>query len=256
MKYIYKELKDGMVQITTSDERWYSKEEADNKKGNVKRIFVPSVTWIAGHYPKGVGFYKWLANKGWDEAEALKSSAGDKGSKVHSAVEALLIGGTVKLDSAFINPSTEQAEELTVEEYEAVMSFAQWHKEVKPKVISIEKNVIGEKFAGTVDLVCEIKNKKGEAEKWVIDFKTSQYVWPEHEIQVSAYDHLLGGGHRLGILQIGYKRNKKKFKFTEVENQFDLFEAAYKIWEKESSNQKPAQKDFPLEISLNKKSKK
>ena len=42
----------GVVQITTTDERWYEKDG----------VFVPSVTWIAGHYPKGVQFYKWLAD--------------------------------------------------------------------------------------------------------------------------------------------------------------------------------------------------
>jgi hypothetical protein len=42
---------------------------------------VPSVTWISGFWPKGIGFYKWLADKGWDEAEAAKQAAGDKNEK-------------------------------------------------------------------------------------------------------------------------------------------------------------------------------
>jgi hypothetical protein len=47
--------------------------------------YVPPVTWIAGHYPKRIAFYKWFAEKGWDESQALKSAAGDKGSKLHEA---------------------------------------------------------------------------------------------------------------------------------------------------------------------------
>jgi hypothetical protein len=68
-----------IVQVTTTDERWYVRESADEKTGLPSYKYVPSVTWIAGHYPKGVGFYKWLADKGWNEAEAIKTAAGGKG---------------------------------------------------------------------------------------------------------------------------------------------------------------------------------
>jgi hypothetical protein len=74
MKKEIREVKDGIVQITTVDERWYVKALKD-EEGILKVVFVPSITWIAGHYPKGIAFYKWLAGKGWDEAEALKQSA-------------------------------------------------------------------------------------------------------------------------------------------------------------------------------------
>jgi hypothetical protein len=254
MKFQYRDIKDNIVQITTSDERWYAREE--KKDGQViKRDFVPSVTWIAGHYPKGIGFYKWLADKGWNEAEAIKSSAGDKGSKIHSAIEQLLNGETVKINDKFLNPSTEELEELTAEEYEAIMSFVGWHNEAQPKVLKTEFNVFGEHFAGTVDFLCEIENNEGKMERWIIDFKTSQYVWPEHKIQLSAYKHLVDleeeQEHKIAILQVGYNRNKKKFKFTEIEDCYDLFGAAYQIWRHESSNQQPSQKDFPIELTLN-----
>jgi hypothetical protein len=62
--------KRGIVQITTYDERWYAHEVKDPITGIPTVIFVPSVTWVAESYPKGIGFYKWLADKGWDEAEA------------------------------------------------------------------------------------------------------------------------------------------------------------------------------------------
>ena len=57
-----------IVQITVEDERWYSKPNPEKEE---ELIYVPSVTWIASYYPKGERFYKWLASKGWDEAEAL-----------------------------------------------------------------------------------------------------------------------------------------------------------------------------------------
>lgn len=65
----------GIVQVTVADERWYFKEARDGATGNPTINAIPSVTWIAGFYPKGIHFYKWLAEKGWDEVEALKQAA-------------------------------------------------------------------------------------------------------------------------------------------------------------------------------------
>jgi hypothetical protein len=212
-------------------------------------IYVPSVTWILDvGYPKGIGFYKWLANKGWDEAEALKAAAADKGSKIHSAIDFLLDGRTIKIDSRFKNNETGLDEELTAQEYEAVMAFAAWFEKTKPIVLAREITVFAhdDSYAGTVDLVCKINN-----EEWVIDYKTGQNIWPSYELQVSAYKHALGGEFRLGILQIGYQRNKDKYKFTEVEDKFELFLGARAIWANEHANAQPPQKDYPLEIKLN-----
>lgn len=232
---IKKTKEEGVIQITTVDERWYQKEDE----------FVPSVTWIAGYYPKGIGFYKWLANKGWEEAEAIKQAAGDKGSKVHKAVEDLILGKEVKMDSVYADSNGEESE-LTVEEWECVMSFVDWWKEVKPELIKAEHTVFAKKYAGTVDLLCKI----GE-ETWIVDFKTSSEVWPEYELQVSAYKHAIPEAQKAGILQLNYKRNKiKKYKFTEVEDKYHLFESAYLVWENENKGVQPKQKDYPVSLSL------
>lgn len=239
----------GTVRVTTTDERWYMQPARNPITGLPEFFkFVPSVTWICGFYPKGISFYKWLAEKGWDESQAIKSAAGDKGSKIHAAISDMLKGKTVKMEDKYVNNSTEQMEELTVEEYEAVISFKDWFTEVKPKVLAFDYVVINERdgYAGTVDLKCEING-----EVWLIDFKSGQYVWPEYELQVSAYKMAdTDAIKKIGILQVGYKRNKNKYKFTEVENKFDLFLAAKKIWKNETEGQVPSQKDLPLEVSL------
>lgn len=56
--------KKGIVQITTYDERWYAQKIRDPNPGVPTVLFVPSVTWVAESYPKGIGFYRWLADKG------------------------------------------------------------------------------------------------------------------------------------------------------------------------------------------------
>lgn len=237
----------GLKRVTTIDERWYIKESVNKVTGLPIYEYVPSVTWIAGHYPKGIAFYKWLADKGWDEAEAIKSAAGDKGSKVHRAIEDLISGLEIKMDAKYLNGSSGEQEELSLEEYECLMSFTSWFNTVKPKVISNESTVWGDGYAGTVDLVCEIAG-----EKYLVDFKTGQSIWPEYELQVSAYKKALGQDLKLAILQVGYKRNKAGYKWTELPDKYDLFLAAKKIWANETEGQSPKQRDYPLSLKLEK----
>lgn len=239
----------GIVQITTFDERWYARPVVDEATGiPTSYEFVPSVTWICGHYPKGIGFYKWLANHGWDEAEEIKQAAGGKGSKVHFGVAALVEGQKVCMESRFRNPSLGVDEPLTVEEWEALMSFVDWFKREKPEVIRSEYVVWNPQYgyAGTVDLKCRL-----DGSVWGIDLKTSPEIWPSFELQLSAYKHADPEIERTAVLQLGYKRNKKqKYKFTEIEDQFPLFLASREIWKKETAGIVPLQRDYPLELSL------
>lgn len=222
----------------------------DPETGLPKYDFVPSVTWICEHYPKGVAFYKWLASKGWDEAESIKNAAGDKGSRVHYAIRDLIEGKTVSIDSKYKTSGDEKETELSLEEYDCVMSFAQWHKDVKPEFLGCEFPVWGDGFAGTIDMTCKI-----DGDTYIVDFKTSQYLWPSHELQISAYKHAWDPAGevpdiKLAILQVGYKLNKKRYKFTAVEDQFTEFLAAKTIWAKEQKGVRPHQKDYPLRVKL------
>ena len=238
------------VQITIADERWYIKTASDSD-GNITSVTeYPSVTWICDHYPKGIGFYKWLAEKGWNEAESIKEAAGDKGHKVHEAISSLLLGNTIKLDDKLLNADTGEMDDMKLEEYDAIMSFANWHKATKPKMLANEVTVFNEldRYAGTADFICEI-----DGVRWLIDFKTGQYVWPSYEIQLSAYKAALPKElypDKLAILQIGYKRNKNGYKFTEMEDQYELFNAAHQIWSKECSTVTMFKKDYPTSLSL------
>ena len=240
----------GIVQCTTLDERWYSSEVAEVSE------YRPSSTWIAGCYPKGVQFYKWLAEKGWDEAEAIKIAAGEKGSKVHKACEQLMSGEKVKMDDKFVNPRTEQPEELMVAEWECIMSFASWWnqfvEEHTVEILAIEQVIFpdGLPYAGTLDYLLKVDKKLV-----VLDLKTSQNVWTEHELQISSYA-VPSNADLAWILQIGYKRNKVGWKLTEfskeeIATNFTTFmSVAYEIWKKENPDAKPKQRDYPTELKL------
>lgn len=271
--------KRGIMQATVSDERWYLKPSQDSETDLPVYKAVPSVTWIAGFYPKGVGFYKWLAEKGWDEAQAAKQAAGDKGSVVHSAIEMILNGLEFRIDTKVpdrsISTEGEAYErELAYEELLCVKSFCDWRKDVEEEagkpidIISTERTVFSDinGYAGTVDLICKIGDVP-----YVIDFKTSKQVWTEYELQVSAYRMALENGEnpvykknengtetdrlvdlsglKMAILQVGYERNKAGYKFTEIEDAFDLFLTAKKIWQREAGSQQPKVVDFPIVLS-------
>jgi len=246
--------KKGVYQITTTSERWYTITSKNKETGLPEYQFIPSVTWITGYVYKGIGFYKWLAKTGWNEAEAIKEEAGDKGTKVHNAIEQLILGAEVKMEDKYYSKLTEKDEELNPDEYGAILSFQDWFNTTKPEPIMQESTVISKKhnFAGTVDFVGKI-----DGDIWIVDWKTSQYVWPSMEAQLSAYKRgLQEQGRnvdkvRLAVLQVGYKRNKRGWKFTEVEDQFDeMFLPAQKFWDKDNKNKEPKQVEMPLSLKL------
>jgi len=228
--------KPGYVQITSLDERWYENQETHE--------FIPSSSWISSYYPKGVEYFKWLASKGWNEAEQIKNEAGEKGSRVHKAIETLIRGEKVNMDDLYPDENGINRE-MTPDEWRSVMSFVDWVKEEKPEFISNEYTVIGEGYAGTVDIKCRLSGKVG-----IVDIKTSQDIWPSHELQLSSYKHADPECEFIAILQVGYRRNKKFFKFTELEDKFNLFLAAKEIWANENKNISPKQIEYPITLKL------
>lgn len=247
----------GIIQVTTLDERWYAVPVLSDEGIPVYR-FLPSVSWIAGCYPKGVAFYKWLANTGWDESQQIKESAGGRGTKVHHAIHDLIKGEKILYTDKFDNGSGIE-EELTVDEWKTLLSFAAWVKDAKPKFIATEKTIVSEKygFAGTIDAVVEI-----DGVRYIVDWKTSKSIWTEYELQISAYRRAwvdaLGekdrkeytGEYRSAILQVGYEKNRKGYKWTEVPDRFELFQHAQAIWRNENPDTKPKQIELPTSLDL------
>lgn len=176
---------------------------------------LPSVTTICACYPKGDGFYRWLANIGWDEAQNIKEQAGVIGRNVHSRIE------------EFIKTEDMDFENITLEEIDMLKNFIEWWYDLKnKKVIASEIAVVNKKvgYAGTVDLIMEI-----DGEKWVIDIKTPKNIWPSHEIQLAAYKHCGHEDAKIGIIQL----SGDEYKFIELEDKFDLFLAVKTIFDNE-----------------------
>lgn len=244
--------KKGIVQVTTLDERWYGKQVDDKVTGLPVVVWKPSVTFITGSYPKGVGYLKWLADKGYDKAEEVKMEAGDRGTIVHHAIEKLTFDKVLAMD-AKIKDREGVEREMTPDEYYCVLTFSQWYQASgNPKAIAVERTVESEKYgyAGTLDYIFEMDGKNV-----LLDIKTSKSIWPSHELQVSALKQAcIEEGikvDQLAILQVGYTANKNQhYKFTEIEDQLPLFLSTKAIWAKEHSGDKPLQRDYPLSIAI------
>lgn len=255
--------KRGIVQITSTDERWYLLTQVP--EGTLP-VYVPSVTWILNSYPKGIEFYKWLGSKGWDESQVIKEEAGDRGNKIHNAISAILGGYEVTISSKFRN-SRGDLEELTGDECEAVLSFVRFVEDMKKEYGNVETIAYDftcystkHGYAGTLDWLVRIGTKV-----WLVDFKTGQNIWDSYALQVSAYKEALPEEVNfisgfdttqeigLAILQVGYNRNKNKYKFTEVENKFEAFMHTKALWFEQHGGEKPRQIDIPIVLHAGKK---
>jgi hypothetical protein len=158
-----------LTQITVSDERWYMKPTIDPVTHLPIYRPVPSVTWIADYWPNKF-LENWRAEKGLDEAEAIKKAAGDKGSAVHFAIDYILQGKEFRIDTKVDDRirSTEQepaTRELTYEELLCVKAFLDWKAETEEdyliETVVNETTVFSEihGYAGTVDWVVRLTPK-------------------------------------------------------------------------------------------------
>ena len=244
MKIETKEILKNCIRVTTTDERWYIKD---------KDTYTSS-TWIASYVPsKELAI--WMAKMGLDEAELVKRESGAKGSRVHKGCEVLGSGGVFHNNDSYSDGEGDIVE-LTAQEYEGILSFKAFCDEVKPEIIATEKTVFNKKYmyAGTLDTIMKIKDRY-----YVVDYKTSANIYLSHKAQISSYLHsddirnyfsrtsgkIIEG---MAILQLGYNKNQKGWKFTEIEDEFDSFLAAKHFWYKANKNVKPKQKDYPLKI--------
>ena len=248
----------GLMQVTTDDERFYIKESKDPVTGLPCHIYLPSATWITKDVPKGYGFEKWLADKGWDVSHEIKADRGKYGTRVHAAIDMLINGENVTISDTFKDPYGERAEmeALTFEEYHAVWTFQEFWKEYTSKhtveVIETEFTIWSESlgFAGTVDLLAKV-----DGVYTIFDWKTSKNVYLGHKAQISGYrkemiNQLKTQEINMVIVQLGYDKNKNGYKVNEVEDCWNEFDAAHTFWKKENDGSKPYQKDYPLQLSL------
>jgi len=144
---------------------------------------VPGVTTILGVINKPA-LVKWANNlglQGFDSAKYVDATA-RIGTCAHELVQEYLGGNKVDR-GAYTLDEIDGAEN-------ALISFFAWEKMHggRMETLHIELPLVSEQyhFGGTIDWYGLI-----DGLPWLVDFKTTKGVFPEHEYQVSAYHKLL-----------------------------------------------------------------
>lgn len=156
-----------------------------------KRVRVPSVTTITGRFKDSTGLIRWAYAQGQrkergeiDDLYDERDKAGDIGSKVHDLVEAIISGADA--DEAIEAHSNDpHVEQIT----SGVRAFLSWWRGSSLEVIETETPLVSEKheFAGTFDAIA----RREDGALVLLDWKTSNGIYPEYVVQLGAYALLL-----------------------------------------------------------------
>ena len=222
--------KDNILVETYGDQRFYPTEDGQ---------WLPSVTTIIGAcYPKSQFLIDWQIEVGKEESEKIRDEAAEEGHAIHSMIETLLAGAVIN------------SEDMTPKARKCIKSFLSWYEEVKPTVISTETQVYhyARKYAGTIDLVCEISG-----ELTIIDFKTSNSVHDSYHAQIAAYADAYNSNKpnklitKAGILHLNSK-NKKGFGYYEVNlmKSSPVFEVCRQMFNLLYPEAQPKTSEYPL----------
>lgn len=197
-------------QVTWFDEHWYKIEE-DKKPA----VYYPSTTTKLQAIAKP-GLIRWYGDIGTREAKKRTRDAGDRGSRIHYALQVMAMGGAIIYDPPKLKgvPKEEKytPEEMQKirEEYKNVFTLEnqdemldvykvkQLFKILKPEILGIEQVVysVKNKEAGTVDIVIGISGGKYEGIMskpitlpegiLVLDYKSGS-LYDEASMQLASY---------------------------------------------------------------------
>lgn len=166
-----------------------------------KNVYLPGVTTILNRgYAKGAFFDQWLSQHTAEERDKILKAAGEKGDKVHRAIDLILSGEflMIQRETGIFNRETKDYEKLENDEWDALLAFASFWKVHEPIVLVSEATLynLGSGYAGTADAVliltkkcdvraCRCEELVGKTGLW--DWKTSSGIRASYSAQVAAY---------------------------------------------------------------------
>lgn len=162
----------------------------------VDGVRVPSVTTVLGRFKESGGLVHWAWNLGKQgkDYRTVRDEAASAGTVAHAMVEAHLRGQS--------EISTNATPEVYALARNAFVQFREWSLQTSLKVIATETPLISKvhKFGGTLDAVAI------QGETSILDWKSSNSVYPEYMAQIAAYgllwnennpDNPITGGYHL-----------------------------------------------------------
>ena len=207
--------------LNTSNGRWVQVSDTHQ---------VASVTTILGIVHKPY-LTEWKIKKGYT-AEVELRKAISLGNITHDIIERLLNREDVDLTETKQYHIRGEKIKINRGMLKSLISFSEWWNDGVPKkMVKTEVHLYNEKrnWCGTADLICDILNEKTEEwERWLVDFKTSNQLSEQVDLQLTAYSILYNDYHpetpvkRVGALHCkkGWirantcKANLKEFKIV------------------------------------------
>ena len=227
--------------ITSENEHWYPSNIA-------KDVWYPSVSTIVSIFPKGKGFEMYLAKQNsYEEAQDILAEAGQRGTNVHKAAEALEKGETLYRDM------------YNLEQWQMIMNFVEWYNEYQPTPLAIEKAIVSDnqETGGTIDRVYIINGVRT-----LLDIKTSKKIYDSQWVQTAKYSKLWDEFNpkefieQTAILRLGAK-TKKGYEYAthdigEILEDNMIFDAVKILWHSQNKGKKgPKILEIPTELKLN-----
>jgi hypothetical protein len=134
-------------------------------------VWYPRVTRIVSikAKPALAKFYNEVG--GYENGQAIAQKSAEEGTRIHEAVEAILLGHKIEEDDS-IAPSIRAFREF----------LGKTKIETSPEYVERRVRHPDHRYAGTVDALARIGGKFG-----VLDIKTSQSIYRDYNLQTSAY---------------------------------------------------------------------
>ncbi len=218
---------------------WYHvwRAQPDGLKGEYLGVF-PSSTTILNAYPQSPHLTQWIATQGWHESQRIKSEAGERGTRIHAACDALEDG--IELSE----------QNYSLEEWFKINSFVDWFKEYKPELIVKEIAVFSEsgQYAGRLDRIYKIAG-----EITVLDLKSGAGLHEHFPLQFASYAKAIEENTDIEIVQTAALQlgsiSKLGYRFVvypDWRDHYKVFENVCKVWQYDYFDSKKNPKEPPV----------
>ena len=202
-----------------------------DREGNWKRYWIKSknvfldgiTTVLERGYAKGMFFEEWLLRITPQERDAILKSTGERGDKVHRAVDTVLTykpdptearfegmneeefnearkTSVINRETGIWNRATKDYEKLENDEWDCLLAWSRFWEAHAPVLVVSEHPTysIEHGYAGTLDVIivttkaCDVKKCRAVCEKLVgkfgvWDWKTSSGIRPSYSAQVETH---------------------------------------------------------------------
>jgi hypothetical protein len=224
-----------IYRLDQNNERNYFKMDANNNP-----IAKSSVTSVIKKYsPVSPYLLEWWCSNGYENSQIILEEKARLGTFLHILWAKLLL--RYNIDITAIGIREELAKYCIKENITFNYNFDIWHKKIKKDLISfiklvqdynikpvaIEMAIIGEKAAGTIDLVCDMLYKENRI-RAIIDWKSGENdFYDEYIIQLEGYKDLWNNKYpdypvthifNFGCIKKITKRTKNFYRFEDQTN--------------------------------------